>query len=177
MIVENFTVTIRTEDAKDYPSVYDVNTNAFGRKEEARLVDRLRLSNNFIPELSIVASVDDKVVGHILFTEIFIKNGAKEIPTLALAPMAVTPQYQRKGIGQRLVRYGFEEAQKLGFKSVFVLGSSDYYTKFGFTPTTKWQIVPPLNFPKEAFMGIELEEGSLSEVKGDVKYPYEFDLF
>lgn len=177
MIVENITVTIRTENAQDYPSVYNVNTKAFKRKEEARLVDRLRLSNNFIPQLSIVASVDGKVVGHILFTEIFISDEKKETRTLALAPMAVLPEFQNKGIGQQLVLHGFEEAKKLGFKSVLVLGNGNYYSQFGFIPTTKWQIVPPLNFPKDAFMGLELEDGSLSEVKGHVKYPHEFDLF
>lgn len=177
METKKLTVEIRQEDARDYPSVYDVNTCAFGRKEEARLVDRLRLSDAFIPELSMVATVDSKVVGYILFTKIHIVENENGVPSLALAPMAVTPDFQRKGVGGQLIRHGFDEARKLGYKSVVVLGHSDYYPRFGFTPTIKWDIKPPLNVPEKAFMGLELEEGSLSGVRGKVLYASEFGEF
>lgn len=177
MTVEKITATIRTENPQDYPSVYNLNTSAFKRKEEARLVDRLRLNNNFIPELSIVATIDKQIIGYILFTEILIVNGTNKTTSLALAPMSVMPEFQRKGIGAQLIYHGFEEAKKLGFKSVLVLGNSSFYSRFGFTLTSKWAIIPPLNFPEEAFMGIELEKDSLSKAKGHVKYPTEFDLF
>lgn len=177
MEVETLTTKIRKENAQDYPSVYNVNTNAFKRKEEARLVDRLRLSDAFVPELSLVATIDEHVAGYILFTEIHILDGDRKIQSLALAPVAVSPQHQRKGIGRLLVTHGLKEAKRLGYKSVIVLGSDTYYPQFGFTPTSKWQIAPPLNIPENVFMGLEFEEGSLSTVKGIVKYPREFDMF
>jgi len=172
---ENLMVEIRQEEANDFPAVYDVNSKAFKRKVEARLVDRLRLSRAFIPDLSLVAIIDSKVVGYILFTEIIIVDGEREEISLALAPMAVIPEMQRHGIGKQLIHYGFSRAKEMGYKSVIVLGHAEYYPKHGFVPTSRWQIKPPYNVPTNSFMGIELVENGLSGVKGTVKYSKEFE--
>ncbi|MDU1890416.1 MAG: N-acetyltransferase [Dysgonomonas sp.] len=172
----SFNIDIREENANDFPAVYNVHFTAFGRNDEARLTDRLRLSKAFIPQLSLVAQTDNKIVGHILFTKITISNdvdgGATE--SLSLAPVAVVPEMQRQGIGAMLIRRGLEIARELGYKSVIVLGHKDYYPRFGFISTQKWQIKPPFNVPKETFMGLELIDGSLSDVAGVVKYADEF---
>lgn len=172
---KNMKVEIRQEEACDFPVVYDINLKAFNRKEEARLADRLRLSDGFIPELSLVAIVENKVVGHILFTKISIMDEDRSQDSLALAPMAVSPGMQRKGIGQQLVRYGLNKARELGYKSVVVLGHTEYYPRFGFVPTSKWGIKPPFNVPANVFMAKELIDGGLSDIKGTVKYAREFE--
>lgn len=167
-------IEIRQEKATDYPAVYNIHTKAFGRKDEARLADRLRLSDVFIPELSLVAVHDGKLVGHVMFTRIYIVDADKKTPSLALAPMAVDPDVQRKGIGSSMLRYALPVARDLGYQSVIVLGHENFYPRFGFVPTSRWQIKAPFNVPDSAFMGLELTENALAGIKGIVQYAREF---
>lgn len=146
----NMNLLIRQEDREDFGSVYEVNKLAFGRENEAKLVDLLRSSDAFIPELSVVAVSDNKIIGHILFTKIkIVSNNNEETGSLALAPMAVTPEFQHKGIGGQLIQFGLAKAKALQHKSVIVLGHKHYYPKFGFTPTDKWNIKSPYNVPRK----------------------------
>ncbi|WP_029904256.1 GNAT family N-acetyltransferase [Prevotella sp. 10(H)] len=172
---ENLEVEIRQEEANDFPAVYDINLKAFKRKDEARLADRLRASDAFIPELSLVAVIGKKVVGHILFTKVNIMDDSRIIESLILAPVSVQPDLQNKGIGSRLVRHGLQKAKDLGYQSVFVLGHAHYYPRFGFLPANKWEIKLPFDVPSDAFMGVELQENSLAGVKGIVYYAREFE--
>jgi predicted N-acetyltransferase YhbS len=170
-------VKIRTERINDSGPVYSLVRAAFKQEDEARLITMLRRSNAFIPELSLVATMNDTIVGHILFTKIKIINregGGYE--SLALAPMAVLPVMQKKGIGGNLVRYGLDKCRKLGYQSVIVLGHEHYYPKFGFKPARQWSIMPPFSVPDNVFMGIELVEDGLSGVTGVVQYAKEFAM-
>jgi len=171
----NLTVEIRPEEPKDFPAVYEVNTRAFKRKEEACLVDRLRSGASFIPGLSLVAIAQNKVVGHILLSKIFIEGANGTHTALALAPLAVVPERQRQGIGKSLMATALDTARSLGYKAVVVLGHTTYYSKFGFIPTARWNIKPPFNVPENAFMALELTENSLSGVEGIVQYSKEFE--
>ena len=167
---------IRQENNDDIKEIYEINTLAFGQENEAKLVDLLRDSDTFVPELSLVAIIDNKIVGHILFTKIKIADDKQnEFDSLALAPMAVKPDIQKNGIGGQLIRAGLDKARELNFKSVIVLGHEHYYPKFGFVPTNKWNIKSPFDVPTNVFMGLELMEGGLKNVSGTVKYPKEFD--
>ena len=169
-------ITIRKETPNDYSDVYAINKKAFEEEEEAKLVEMLRQSSAFVPELSLVATIDNNVVGHILFTKIKIVDKDKnEYESLALAPMAVKPELQKSGIGGKLIKKGLDKARELNFKSVIVLGHDKYYPKFGFEPTTKWKITSPYDVPENVFMGLELVEGGLKNVNGMVKYAKEFD--
>ncbi len=169
---------IRQENKADFNDVFKVHQLAFGQDNEANLVDLLRHSNAFIPELSLVATFETKVVGHILFTKIKIINDYKSITeSLALAPMAVRPDFQNKGIGGQLINHGLKIAKELRYKSVIVLGHKDYYPKFGFEPTTKWNIKSPFSISDTGnFMGIELIADGLKNAVGMVKYPDEFEM-
>lgn len=169
-------IEIRQETQSDIEEVFEVNKTVFGRDNEAKFANLLRKGPNFIPELSLIASVNDKIIGHIIFTKILICNDeGKEFDTLALAPMAVKPDMQNKGIGGELIKHGLNKARELGYKSVIVLGHPDYYPKFGFVPAKKWNIKPTFDVPENVFMGIELMKDGLKNISGKVIYPKEFD--
>jgi predicted N-acetyltransferase YhbS len=151
-----------------------VHTLAFGRNNEAVLVEELRKTKRFVPELSLMAKYYEMTVGHILFYPVDIVDGEKKTVTLALAPLAVMPEHQKKGVGSKLIKVGLGKAKKLGFGSVIVLGHEKFYPKFGFQPASKWNIRAPFDVPDEAFMAIELIPGALKDAAGTVHYPKEF---
>jgi predicted N-acetyltransferase YhbS len=167
-------IRTRAEIETDYPGIDVVNEKAFGQKNEAVLIRRLRLTKKYIPGLSLVAEVPGSIVGHILFYPIDIKGRTGAFPSLALAPMAVLPESQRKGIGSQLVKEGLKRARKLGFKSVIVLGHAAYYPRFGFEPASRWDIRPPFEVPDNVFMAMELVKDGLKDIQGTVEYPPEF---
>lgn len=129
----------------------------------------MRTSKAFIPELSLVAEVETKIVGHILLPKLKIKNDQEEFDSLALAPVSVLPEYQSKGIGGMLIRQVHEKAKRLGYKSVVLLGHEEYYPKFGYKQADKYGIELPFDVPKENCMALELIENGLSGVKGIVE--------
>lgn len=153
-----------------------MNKLAFGRDNEANLVELLRQSKVFAPNLSLVATFDNEIVGHNLFTKIRTINDDKvETESLALAPMAVKPTFQYRGIGGQLIKHGLEKARELQYKSVTVLGHEHYYPKFGFAPANKWNIKSPYDVPANGFMAVELVADGLKNASGLVKYPKEFE--
>ena len=169
------TSVIRPEMIGDYASISKVNDLAFSQKNEGRLILALRKTREFIPELSLVAVVGGRVVGHILFYPTKIKSNDASYGSLSLAPMAVLPEYQKQGIGSRLVEEGLKKARRLGFKSVIVLGHAAYYPRFGFEPAGKWSIRPPFEVPDDVFMALELVKDGLKDIQGTVEYPPEFN--
>ncbi len=166
---------IRPEMIDDYASITEVNDLAFGQKNEGRLILSLRKTQEFIPELSLVAEVGGRVVGHILFYPIKIKSDDASYGSLCLAPMAVLPEFQKQGIGSQLVREGLRRARRFGYKSVIVLGHAAYYPRFGFEPASRWGIRPPFEVPDDVFMALELVENGLKDIQGTVEYPPEFN--
>ena len=168
---------LRQEKQDDFTDIFEVNQLAFGQENEAKLVDALRNNpTSFVPELSIVATEKNKIVGHILFTKINIKDEqGNNYESLGLAPIAVRPESQKKGIGGQLIRKGLEVARGLGFKSVIVLGHEHYYPKFGFEPSEKWNVKSPFDVPSKCFMAIELVKDGLKNMSGTVIYPKEFE--
>lgn len=174
-------IVIRKEAPGDYPQVFEIieqafRTMPFADGDEQFLVESLRKNKAFIPELSLVAEADHKLVGHILFTPLQIIDGDKVYPSLALAPVAVHPEYQNRRIGSKLIEAGHEAAKTLGFRSCFVLGHPEYYPRFGYKPADTWGIPPPYGAPPEAFMAIELVPGALDGVSGTVSYLPEFGV-
>ena len=169
-------LTIRQENKNDYEEVYNVIKTAFETAEhsdgnEQDLVVALRKSDNFIPELSLVAVMDNKIVGYILFTTIKIDKQEE----LALAPLGVLPEYQKKGIGSVLIQEGHKKARELGYHYSVVLGSDKYYPKFGYIPAKEYGIVAPFDVPDENFMAIKLNDTDI-EVRGIVQYAKEFGV-
>lgn len=168
-------IKIRREEEQDYDKVYNVIKLAFENAEhtdhnEQNLVTRLRKSESFIPELSIVAEKDNKIIGYILFTKINIGNNEG----VALAPLAVLPEFQRKEVGSKLIIEGHKIAKELGYKVSVVLGHEKYYPRFGYSKASLYNIKAPFEVPEEAFMVIELKENQLNYISGKVEYAKEF---
>jgi len=172
-------LTIRKEEPKDYKAVFHLIKKAFESEplsdnKEHYLVERLRKSGAFIPELSLVAEATHKIVGHIILTKLKIKNDHDEFNSLALAPVSVLPEYQGKGIGGKLIKAAHEKASELGHTSIVLIGHETYYPRFGYTQADNFGIELPFDVPRENAMVIELFKNGLSGVKGMVEYPKAF---
>ncbi|MBK1897603.1 GNAT family N-acetyltransferase [Chryseobacterium paridis] len=172
---------LRQEQEKDHSQVFKVVEDAFKYAEhsdhqEQFLVEKLRNSDAFIPELSIVAEINNEIVGHILFTKLSVKNNSDSFSSLALAPVSVKPEYQGQGIGGQLINYGHKIAKDLGYESVILIGHEHYYPRFGYQKTSNFGISFPFELPEENGMALELVTDGLKNVNGVVKYPKEFGI-
>jgi putative acetyltransferase len=165
---------IRPEKKKDYTAIHKVNELAFGRRVEADLIDDLRKTDSFIPELSLVAIQNQEVIGHILFSPINITSKKRVTSALALAPMAVHPEFQNKGVGTKLAVRGLEDCRRLGHRIVVVIGHPGYYPRFGFLPARDRGLQVPFPVPDEAFMVLELVPEALKSARGEIIYPPPF---
>ena len=174
-------IKIRQETENDHAAVHKCIVEAFADVDESDhqeqfLVARLRKSSSFIPELSIIAEIEDQLVGHILFTKIKIVQSPYEFESLALAPVSVHPDYQGQGIGSELIKTGHKIAAKLGYKSIVVLGHATYYPKFSYTEAAEFDIKLPFIVPSENAMAIELVKNALKGVSGVVQYDPAFGI-
>ncbi len=170
-------ICVRQERKEDYGAVYKLVKAAFTGMEysegnEQDLVVRLRESDGFLPALSLVAEEDGNIVGHILFSEIQIGKA----DSLMLAPVAVLPAYQRRGIGGMLIREGHRIAKEKGFTSSTLVGHPDYYPRFGYKRASTWGITLNIPAPDECFMAMELVPGALEHVSGMIVLPPAFGL-
>jgi putative acetyltransferase len=168
-------VEIRPERPADREGVHTVNARAFERREEADLVDALR--GRVDPSVSLVAVEAGTVVGHVFFSPVRIEVDGSESRAMALAPLAVLPEQQNRGIGSRLVEAGLRACHELGEDVVFVLGHSTYYPRFGFEPASERGLhYRDVSFDP-AFMVIELAPDALLGRKGWVRYEQAFERF
>jgi putative acetyltransferase len=126
-------ITIREERVTDYATIGEVHAQAFGdRALEATIVALLRQRRAFDPELSLVAEIDGRVIGHVLFSPYQIRLLDQTIPAVNLAPIAVDPKYQGQGIGSQLILEGHTLAAARGYLVSFLLGHTTYYPRFGY---------------------------------------------
>ena len=158
---------IRPERPTDIPGTRSVNLTAFKTSTEANLVDLLREQAK--PNVSLVADDRGAIVGHILFTPVTLIDHP-ELRIIGLAPMAVVPAKQRQGIGSALIHAGRERCRQLGFGAVIVLGHAEYYSRFGFTPASRFCLDCEYDVPEDVFMALELEPGILSGKPGTIRY-------
>jgi len=156
----------------DAAAIRHVLEQAFGRAQEADLVNRLRECGVFT--LSLVALDDDQIVGHILFTPVTIAGDVSSFEAVALGPMAVLPAHQRRGVGASLIHTSLEALQRSGREIVVVLGHPTYYPRFGFKPSRPYGIECEFKAPEAVFMLVELREGALAGRTGVVHYQPEF---
>lgn len=167
---------IRTETAQDYNEVHRLLDQAFGNKdEESELVERIRNSEEFIPELSIVAEQQGGIAGHILLSKAHTLNSGEQHEVIALAPLAVKPAFQKQGIGSKLMKEGLKRALDLGYGVVLLIGHPSYYPRFGFKPARYYGYeLTQFDVPDEVFMVCELLPGEAERCKGELVYPPTF---
>ncbi|MGD8437204.1 MAG: N-acetyltransferase [Syntrophobacterales bacterium] len=165
-------VEIRKEQPQDIQIIHQVNTRTFGQLLEADLVDRLRRNCNDL--LSLVAVAGNEIVGHILFSPITVEGEETTAEGMALAPMAVLPEYQRQGIGSKLVRAGIAILASSDCAFVIVLGHADYYPRFGFEPASSYGVRCEWEVPDDAFMILVFKESGMQGISGVARYRPEF---
>lgn len=162
------------EAAGDERAIHKTNLDAFETEVEARLVDAVRSAGH--ARVSLVATLDERIVGHILFTPVTVARNPEEKRVWGLGPMSVAPRWQRRGIGSGLVDAGLVECRQRGVDAVVVLGHSEYYPRFGF------ELAGPLglHFCDEEFdpyfMVREFRAGAVAALGGFVEYLPEFDV-
>lgn len=165
-------IEIREEQPEDREAIREVNIRAFAQSHEADIVDDLRRNCNDL--LSLVARMENQVVGHILFSPASIESKARTIQGMALAPMAVLPEFQQRGVGSELVRTGIAELKRRLCPFVIVLGYAGYYPRFGFEPAGVYGIRSEWEVPEDAFMLLVLNESEMRGISGVARYRPEF---
>jgi putative acetyltransferase len=143
-------VRIRSETDADRADIWKVNEEAFGRAVEADLVDAIRASDRFVPELSLVATVEEDVVGHVLLSYVEIEPGAHRV--LQLGPLAVLPSHQRRGIGSALMNEALRVTDARGEPLILLEGNPRFYERFGFRRSDECGIEAPVGVDQQYFM-------------------------
>ena len=165
---------IRREQAGDLVAIRNVNDRAFGRPNEGSVVEQLRSASEGL--LSLVAVAQGQVVGHILFSPVHLEaEDGREWSGKGLAPLAVLPEWQRRGTGSELVCAGLDSLRQTLCPFVVVLGYPAYYTRFGFEPASRRRIRCTWDVPDEAFMILVLDERSMHGASGLARYRAEWD--
>jgi len=170
-LLEFFNSGIRQETVNDIAAVRQVEESAFGRAAEADLVDLCRQRGRV--SLSLVAIREKRLVGHILFTPVTLDPPCPGWFGLGLGPVAVLPDFQRQGIGSRLIEFGLELCREQGIDFVVLLGNPEYYSRFGFIPASEFGLGNEYGVEDE-FQARELKPGVLRGARGVVKYVGEF---
>ena len=165
-------VSIRPEQANDLEAIRSVNLAAFPGDSEAKLVDALRAAGK--ATVSLVAEQNARVIGHILFSPVTIASHAGPHPILGLAPMAVLPAVQRRGVGSLLVTTGLAYCRQANVGVVVVVGHADYYPRFGFQPASRFGVSCEYEVPDDSFMLLELARGASDGLSGLARYQPEF---
>jgi putative acetyltransferase len=162
-------INIREERPDDVPTVRDLNRRAFGQDQESNIVDALRANGAAL--LSLVATMNDRVVGHIMYSSAVVGNCVKGA---ALGPMAVLPEYQRQGIGSKLIEVGNRKLKDAACPFIIVVGHANYYPRFGFRPASEHGITCEWDVPDDVFMLLVLDHAKMEGVSGLAKYRHEF---
>ena len=170
---------LRPEHPSDHDAIRRVVADAFGSDAEADLVDRIRVSPEYAPEMALVAELDGEIAGHVMISGATIRNDAGDTPIVMLSPLAVAPREQRIGIGSALVRAAATRADQRGEPLVVLEGSPAYYARFGFEAAAAFGIELPLPdwAPAEAAQVLRLSSFDPHDHarRGRVIYPSAFD--
>ncbi len=166
---------VRQSTESDKTDIENIQIKAFGESkgpEIAALVNGLFGDKTALPFLSLVAIENNELIGHILFTKVFVNNAGKSLPAQILAPLAVLPEFQKRGVGSRLIKEGLNQLRAAGVPLVFVLGHPDYYPRSGFKPAGVFGYQAPYPIPEEhagAWMVQELIPGDIEKGGGKVR--------
>jgi len=174
---EKAAIVIRPEASRDFAAIREIHLLSFGRENEAVLVETIRSRRDFVSSLSLVAEFEGRPAGHVLFSRIGIQPPDPKLPeeiALALAPLAVHPDFRNKGIGSELVTQGLKTCRHHGYSLVVVVGEGSYYARFGFVPARPKGLEVPFPVPERAFLVAEIVPRLGPGIKGTVRYPQAF---
>ncbi|MCG6899894.1 MAG: N-acetyltransferase [Gammaproteobacteria bacterium] len=166
-------ITVRPETAEDIRAIDVVHISAFGGEAEAQLVSALRESATYNRELSLVAELNGRIVGHVLLTRVPLRKHGSEKQVLALGPMSVVPSQSHRGIGSELINASIKLAKEKGYGAIVVLGHPEYYKRFGFVQARDLQVSCNLPAPEDALTVMEIVDANLAG-GGHVEYPEPF---
>lgn len=161
-------IEIREEGPGDVATIRDLNKLAFGQDQEGNIVDALR--SNGAALLSLVATLNGRVVGHIMYSPLSLG----EVIGAGLGPMAVLPEHQRQGIGSKLVETGNQKLKEAGCPFIIVVGHANFYPRFGFRLARTYGITCEWEVPDDVFMVLVLDQVKMQRVSGLAKYRREF---
>ena len=178
-------IIVRNETQKDYRRVEEITREAFaypdrierggiGCPYEHWMVHELRKRDGIL-ELSLVATVNDEIVGHIICSKAEVRRDGNSLPVLNLGPISVQPEYQRLGVGKALINELIIKAKDLGYGAILFFGRPEYYPQFGFVEASEFSISDSEGYNYDSFMGMELIPGYLSVAKGGRFY--ESDIY
>lgn len=165
-------ILIRAERPIHSGGIRYVHEAAFGRRDEADIVHRIRKTEGFIPSLSLVADSDGFIIGHAMFSEVTVYSGEVTWKAVVLGPIAVAPDRQRQGIGGMLVRAGLETCCELGYTLVALIGHPTYYPRFGFAAASRIGLTCNIPVPDEVFMAYAIRADDV--LAGNLIYPQAF---
>ena len=161
-------IEVRSEHPDDTPAIRDVNRRAFEQDQEASIVDALRPMER--RRLSLVATLNDRVVGHIMYSPVEIG----ELTGAGLGPMAVLPEHQREGVGSKLIEAGNRQLKSAGCPFIVVIGHADYYPRFGFKPARPLGMACEWEVPDDVFLLLVLDPEKMRGIAGTAKDRHEF---
>lgn len=173
-------ISIRLEEENDFNSVEYMTREAFWDVykpgcDEHLVLHKIRKVPAFVKELDLIACDEDRIVGNIIYSKAkVVNNEKKEFEVLCMGPVGVLPSYQKQGIGSLLMKRSIEKARQLGYKAIIIFGNPDYYHRFGFRNAEEYYIQTSAGENFDAFMALELYDGSLKGVSGKF---YEDEVF
>lgn len=165
-------IELRQEKPADYQETENLTREAFWNQyapgcSEHYILHVMRNCPAFVPELDIVAEADGKIVGNVIYTKAVIAgDDGKKYEVLCLGPISVLPEYQRKGIGRKMIEDTQKQAKEMGFRAVLLCGDPKLYSRMGFVPAETFGIRTGENKYMAALQAFELYEGALSGAKG-----------
>lgn len=162
---------IRPETTADHDAIRRVNDEAFGDLIEAKLVDAIRESDRFLPELSLVAVSEGQTLGHVISSYVDVEPGARRV--LQVGPLAVLPPHQRRGIGSALMEETIRIADARGEPLLLIEGDPKFYERFGFTRADAVGIEPPPQARGPQYFMIRALESYDAAFRGRAIYPPE----
>lgn len=173
--------TVRAEKESEYDAISEVikatyKDVSYSNHKEQDMVTKLRNSEAFVPQLSLVAEDENGVLaGHVLLTKISVQTTDQLLEALALAPLSVSPLYQQMGVGSSLVLEGHRVAKALGYEFIVILGIPNYYPQFGYELASKYNLKFPIKIGENNALVISLTGNDLDKMEnGTVIYPKEF---
>jgi len=166
-------IIVRPETAEDVRAIDVVNLSAFEGEVEARFVTAMRQLPTFVPELSLVAEFNGRIVGHILLSKVKLRREDGEVDILVLGPMSVVPSQSHRGIGTELLQSAIDRAGALGYGAIVVVGYPEYYRRSGFQDAANWNMHYSLPVPEDVITAVELKPGTLGK-GGSIAFPAHF---